>query len=72
MGLRTGAGARQCGRVARIGDFLDGVLATLAAETSIAVFRVAFSRWVTATEDQDLHDIIRETLDRLRTLTASR
>ncbi|MBP0455935.1 TetR family transcriptional regulator [Streptomyces montanisoli] len=46
--------------------------ASLAAETSIAVFRVAFSRWVTATDDQDLQDIIRETLDRLRTLSAGR
>ncbi|MGD6741338.1 TetR family transcriptional regulator [Streptomyces sp. BH106] len=49
-----------------IGDIEAG----LAAETSIAVFRVAFSRWVTATDDQDLRDIIRETLDRLRTLAA--
>ncbi|GHJ27379.1 TetR family transcriptional regulator [Streptomyces hygroscopicus subsp. sporocinereus] len=51
-----------------IGD----VEASLAAETSIAVFRVAFSRWVTATDDHDLQDIIRETLDQLRTLAASR
>lgn len=43
--------------------------ASLAAETSIAVFRVAFSRWV-ATDDRDLHAIIRETLDRLRALAA--
>ncbi|MFJ6706851.1 MULTISPECIES: TetR family transcriptional regulator [unclassified Streptomyces] len=42
--------------------------ASLAAETSIAVFRVAFSRWVTATEDQVLQDIMRETLHRLRAL----
>lgn len=45
--------------------------ASLAAETSIAVFRVAFSRWVTATDDQVLQDIMRETLDRLRALAAS-
>ncbi|MBQ0854815.1 TetR family transcriptional regulator [Streptomyces sp. BH-SS-21] len=45
--------------------------ASLAAETSIAVFRVAFSRWVTATEDQDLPDVMRETLDRLRALAAA-
>ncbi len=51
-----------------IGD----IEASLAAETSIAVFRVAFSRWVTATDDHDLQDIIRETLDQLRTLAASR
>ncbi|MET8903888.1 TetR family transcriptional regulator [Streptomyces sp. NPDC004538] len=46
--------------------------ASLAAETGIAVFRVAFSRWVSAVEEQDLQDIMRETLDRLRTLAASR
>ncbi len=51
-----------------IGD----IEASLAAETSIAVFRVAFSRWVTATDDHDLQDIIRETLDQLRTLATSR
>ncbi|WNF00840.1 TetR family transcriptional regulator [Streptomyces luomodiensis] len=51
-----------------IGD----IEASLAAETSIAVFRVAFSRWVTATDDHDLQGIIRETLDQLRTLAASR
>ncbi len=45
--------------------------ASLAAETSIVVFRVAFSRWVTATDDQVLQDIMRETLDRLRALAAS-
>ncbi|MDI2031710.1 TetR family transcriptional regulator [Saccharopolyspora sp. TS4A08] len=46
--------------------------ASLAAETSVAVFRVAFSRWVTAPENHDLRDLLRETLDRLRTLTADR
>ncbi|TWV44430.1 TetR family transcriptional regulator [Streptomyces misionensis] len=51
---------------------IDDIEASLAAETSIAVFRVAFSRWVTATDDQDLQDIIRQTLDRLRTLAAGR
>ncbi|MFD7713286.1 TetR family transcriptional regulator, partial [Streptomyces sp. NPDC059786] len=45
------------------------VEAGLAAETSIAVFRVAFSRWVTATDDHDLRDVVRDTLTRLRTLT---
>ncbi|MBE1879019.1 TetR family transcriptional regulator [Myceligenerans pegani] len=42
--------------------------ASLAAETGIVVFRVAFSRWVTAAEVRDLRDIIRETLSRLRNL----
>ncbi|CAL9629899.1 TetR family transcriptional regulator [Streptomyces sp. enrichment culture] len=51
-----------------IGD----IEASLAAETSIAVFRVAFSRWVTDTDEQDLQDTIRQTLERLRTLAANR
>ncbi|GAA3362777.1 TetR family transcriptional regulator [Streptomyces antimycoticus] len=45
--------------------------ATLAAETGVAVFRVAFDRWVRAAEDRALGDVIRETLARLRTLTAA-
>ncbi|MFF7331389.1 TetR family transcriptional regulator [Streptomyces sp. NPDC008150] len=49
---------------------IDDIEAGLAAETGIAVFRVAFSRWVTATEDLVLQDIMRETLDRLRAMAA--
>lgn len=53
-------------RMRGIGD----IEASLAAETSIAVFRVAISRWVNTAEDRDLQDVIRETMGRLRTLTA--
>ncbi|MEV0260626.1 TetR family transcriptional regulator [Streptomyces sp. NPDC050617] len=63
MSAALADGLRQRG----IGD----IDANLAAETSIAVFRVAFSRWVAADEDHDLRDVIRETLARLRALTAS-
>ena len=42
--------------------------ASLAAETSVAVFRVAFSRWVNDSEGQGLRSIIRDALGRLRAL----
>lgn len=63
MSAALADGLRQRG----IGD----IEASLAAETGIAVFRVAFSRWVTASEDHDLREVIRETLARLRALTAA-
>lgn len=44
---------------------------SLAAETGVAVFRVAFERWVNAAEDRALDDVIRETLAQLRTLAAA-
>jgi AcrR family transcriptional regulator len=46
--------------------------ATMTAETVIAVFRNAFERWVAATEQRDLTEVIRESLDALRTVTAGR
>ncbi len=45
--------------------------ASLAAETGIAVLRVAFEQWVSADEDQDLSVLMSTSLVRLRTLTAS-
>jgi AcrR family transcriptional regulator len=49
---------------------VDDANASLAAEAGVAVLRVAFERWVSETEDQDLLQVIRESLDQLRTLTA--
>jgi AcrR family transcriptional regulator len=45
--------------------------AKLVAEAGIAVYRVAYEQWVNATEDGDLRDVIRESLARLRSLTAA-
>ncbi|MET7701054.1 helix-turn-helix domain-containing protein [Streptomyces sp. NPDC005485] len=45
--------------------------ASLASETGLAVFRVAFQRWVDATEDLDLRDAMRQSFAQLRSLTAS-
>ena len=44
--------------------------AGLAAEAGIAAFKIAFERWVGAAEQRDLTQLIRESLDQLRAVTA--
>jgi AcrR family transcriptional regulator len=46
--------------------------ASLAAEAGIAVFRIAFERWIDTTGEQDLPEVMRESLDELRAVTADR
>jgi AcrR family transcriptional regulator len=46
-------------------------VAQLAAETGIAVFRVAFKRWLGEPEDRGLARIMRESFDELKALTAA-
>jgi AcrR family transcriptional regulator len=60
---------------AALGDALRrrgtvGPIATLTAEAGIAVFRVAFERWVTEPAPQQLAELIRESLEELRGVTA--
>ena len=43
--------------------------ARLAAEAGVAVLRVAFEQWVTGPEEQDLAHVMRESVERLRSLT---
>lgn len=50
---------------------VDALEASLAAETGLAVYRVAFGQWVLRTDDGDLGALIRITWERLRTLTGS-
>ncbi|MEX5709423.1 TetR family transcriptional regulator [Parafrankia sp. FMc6] len=45
--------------------------ASLAAEAGIAVFRVAFERWVGEPTDRGLATIMRESLEQLKALTAA-
>jgi AcrR family transcriptional regulator len=45
-------------------------VASLAAEAGLAVFKVAFERWVPETSQQDLPQLIRESLDELHAVTA--
>jgi hypothetical protein len=46
--------------------------ASLAAEAGIAVFRVAFERWVNEHEQRGFREIARESLERLEAITARR
>jgi AcrR family transcriptional regulator len=46
--------------------------ASLTAEAGIAVFRVAFERWIDETDQQDFSRLIRESLDELKTVIAGR
>jgi AcrR family transcriptional regulator len=45
--------------------------ASLAAEAGIAVFRIAFEHWVSDTGEQDLSQLVRDTLDELKAATAA-
>ena len=46
--------------------------ASLTAEAGIAVFKVAFERYVDANNQKDLQQLIRESLDELKVITARR
>jgi AcrR family transcriptional regulator len=46
--------------------------ASLTAEAGIAVFKIAFERWVDETNQRDLPHLIRESLDELKAVTAGR
>lgn len=47
-----------------------GPAATLTAEAGIAVFKVAFERWVDERNERDLPGLIRESLEELKAVTA--
>lgn len=47
-------------------------VATLSAETGIAVFRVAFERWINDPKPQDLSRVIAESLNELKAVTAGK
>ena len=46
--------------------------ASLAAEAGIAVFRIAFERWINETSQRDLPQLVRESLDELKAVTAGK
>ena len=46
--------------------------ASLSAEAGIAVFRIAFERWVDETNQRNLPDLIRDSLDELKAVTAGK
>jgi len=51
---------------------VDDPAASLTAEAGIAVFKIAFERYVEETNQQDLPRLIRESLDELKAVTAGR
>jgi AcrR family transcriptional regulator len=51
---------------------VEDPVASLTAEAGIAVFKVAFARYVGETNRQELPRLIRESLDELRAVTAGR
>jgi AcrR family transcriptional regulator len=51
---------------------VTGPAASLAAEAGIAVFRIAFERWVGGTGRPDLPQLIRESFDDLKAVTAGK
>ena len=44
--------------------------ASLAAEAGIAVFKIAFGRWVQETNQQDFRQLVRDSFDELKAVTA--
>ncbi len=46
--------------------------ASLAAEAGIAVFRIAFARWINEADSRDFSQVIRESLDELTAVIAGR
>ena len=46
--------------------------ARLTAEVAIAVFKIAFERWITETGKRDLPELIRKSLDELKAVTAGK
>jgi len=51
---------------------VEPVAASLTAEAGIAVFRIAFERWVQESEEPDLSRYMRESLDELKAVIAGR
>jgi AcrR family transcriptional regulator len=46
--------------------------ASLTAEAGIAVFKIAFERWINQTNERDFPQLIRESLDELKAVTAGK
>jgi AcrR family transcriptional regulator len=49
---------------------VPGPAASLTAEAGVAVFKVAFERWVGDSHGRELSEVIRESLDQLKAVTA--
>lgn len=51
---------------------IDELTSTLAAEIAVTAFGIAITRWLDQDDDQTLAELVRDTLERLRSLTADR
>lgn len=49
---------------------LSDPAASLTAEVAIALFRIAFERWIEDTNEHEFAHLVRESLDQLKTVTA--
>ena len=71
---------RELAKLASVAAVLAGALrdrgvaepaASVTAETAMALFRNAFERWVAEDGERELADVVRESLDTLRAVTAT-
>jgi len=81
IAANAGLQERELIKLATLASALAGALrrrgvtdpaASLTAEAGIAVFKVAFERWVSQPGQPDLPQLIRDSLDQLRTVTAGK
>jgi AcrR family transcriptional regulator len=49
---------------------VDDPAASLTAEAAIAVFRIAFERWIDERNDRDFPELVRDSLEQLKAVTA--
>jgi len=80
IAANTGLRERELIKLASLASALAGALrrrgvtgpaASLTAEAGIAVFKIAFERWMSEAGEADLPRLIRASLDDLRTVTAA-
>jgi AcrR family transcriptional regulator len=53
------------------GRGLSEPAASLTAEAAVAIFKTTFQRWIDKTSDRDFPQLVRESLDELKALTAA-
>jgi len=81
IAANAGLQERELIKLASLASALAGALrrrgisdpaASLSAEAGIAVFKIAFERWINETSQRDLPQLIRESLDELKAVTAGK
>ena len=79
IAANAGLQERELSKLATLGSAVADALrrrgvgepaSSLAAEAGIAVFRVAFERWIEDPGEPDLPEVVRESLQELKTVTA--